>query len=339
MKKILAILLMLLISFNLVACTGDNKKTITVYTAIEEEYIGAYLDDFHAKHPDIKVNLVRDSSGVVASKLLIEKDNPRADVVWGLAASNMVFLDKYGVFEPYKVPNLNELNEIFYDTANEVPHWVANGGWMNIFAVNEKELEDKGIKVPTNYEDLLSEDFRGSLAMPNPASSGTGYLIVSGLIQKMGEEKAWEYMDELNKNMKEYSHSGTAPVKQAAQGELLIGVGADYTAIQMEEKGEHIKTIFPEGGSGWELEVSALISNDKITEEAKIFYEWCVSEVMLKNYADNRTLTPLKGYTTKLGMAYDGDITKQMIPYNLESVSKERNRILKEWEKRYGVGE
>lgn len=339
MKKVLIIIISLIMACSLLGCSGSSKKYITVYTAFEEEYIEKYLKDFKEKYPDIEVNLVRDSGGVVSSKLLIERENPRADVVWGIAASNMVFLDKYNIFEPYTVPNLDQFNESFYDKINEEPHWVANSGWMNVFAVNEKELSDKGIETPKNYDELLKSEFINSLIMPNPASSGTGYLIISGLMEKMGEEKAWEYLDSLDKNMKEYSHSGTAPVKQTAQGEFLVGIGADYTAIQMEKKGECIKTIFPEDGSGWDLDVSALIKKENIKEEAKIFYEWCLSEEVLKMYAENRTLTPLKGYTSELGKAYAGDINEQMIPCNLPWVSENRNRILKEWEKRYGVGE
>ncbi|MGL4453743.1 MAG: extracellular solute-binding protein, partial [Sarcina sp.] len=77
---------------------GD-KGAITIYTPIEEEYVEEYIKDFNAKYPDIKVNIVRDSSGVIASKLFVEKDNPRADVVWGAQASNALLLDSYGIFK------------------------------------------------------------------------------------------------------------------------------------------------------------------------------------------------------------------------------------------------
>lgn len=175
--------------------------------------------------------------------------------------------------------------------------------------------------------------------MPNPASSGTGYLIVAGLIQMMGEEEAWKYMDKLDENMKEYSHSGTAPIKQTAQGEALAGIGADYTALQMQKDNKQIKTIFPKEGSGWDLDVAALVKKDNIKDEAKIFYEWLLSDETMKMYAENRTLIPLKGYTSELAKKFNGDINSQMINNNLVWASENRNRILKEWEKRYGVGD
>ena len=53
------------------------------------------------------------------------------------------------------------------------------------FTVNEKELMDRGLEVPYSYEDLLKDEYKGLIIMPNPLSSGTGYSIVSSLIQIM----------------------------------------------------------------------------------------------------------------------------------------------------------
>jgi iron(III) transport system substrate-binding protein len=56
--------------------TGGDANTITVYTALEDDQLAKYLPLFEKAHPEIKVNKVRDSTGVVTAKLLAEKDNP-----------------------------------------------------------------------------------------------------------------------------------------------------------------------------------------------------------------------------------------------------------------------
>ena len=61
-----------------VANTGSQEE-ITVYTALEDDQIANYLPLFNKAHPEIKVNIVRDSTGVVTAKLIAEKDNPQAD--------------------------------------------------------------------------------------------------------------------------------------------------------------------------------------------------------------------------------------------------------------------
>ena len=70
--------------------------------------------------------------------------------------------------------------------------------------------------------------------MPNPASSGTGYLMVSAWLQMMGEEKGWAFMDKLHQNIASYTHSGSKPCKQAAAGEYSIGLSFEYRANSIE---------------------------------------------------------------------------------------------------------
>ena len=57
---------------------------VKVYTAIEEEQMPLYKDAFEAANPGIKIEWQRDSTGVVTARLLAEKDNRQADVVWGV---------------------------------------------------------------------------------------------------------------------------------------------------------------------------------------------------------------------------------------------------------------
>jgi len=74
---------------------------ITVYTALEEDQVARYLPLFQARNPNIQVNVVRESTGVITDKLLSEKSNPLADVVWGLAATSLLVADAQGLLEPY----------------------------------------------------------------------------------------------------------------------------------------------------------------------------------------------------------------------------------------------
>ncbi|MFY0100167.1 extracellular solute-binding protein, partial [Acinetobacter baumannii] len=74
--------------------------TLTVYTALEADQIKAYQAAFQKANPDIEIKWVRDSTGIVTAKLLAEKANPQADVIWGLAATSLALLDKEGMLTP-----------------------------------------------------------------------------------------------------------------------------------------------------------------------------------------------------------------------------------------------
>ena len=74
---------------------------LTVYTAVEAEDLKRYAEEFNKAHPDIQINWVRDSTGIITAKLLAEKNNPQADVIWGLAATSLLLMKSEGMLEPY----------------------------------------------------------------------------------------------------------------------------------------------------------------------------------------------------------------------------------------------
>ena len=112
--------------------------------------------------------------------------------------------------------------------------------------------------------------------MPNPASSGTGYLTVAGWLTIMGEEAGWKFMDALHQNVAQYLHSGSAPCVQAAKGERLIGIGFDMRGATEKTKGAPIDLIVPKEGLGWEMEVTAIMKGTKNLEAAKKLADWVV---------------------------------------------------------------
>ena len=136
----------------------------------------SYLEEFKEQNPDVTVNITRESTGIITSKLLAEKDNPVADVVWGLSATSLLVLKQEGMLEPYAPAGVENVLEQFKDDA-DVPSWVGIDAWETAWIVNKEVLKSKGIDtVPTSYADLLDPKYQGLIAMSNPASSGTGLL-------------------------------------------------------------------------------------------------------------------------------------------------------------------
>ncbi len=95
-----------------------QKTKLTVYTAIENEQLEPFKKAFEADNPTIEIAWVRDSTGVMTAKLIAEKDNPRADVVWGLAASSVGLMAGMGMIEPYAPASAAALKPIFKSGKN-----------------------------------------------------------------------------------------------------------------------------------------------------------------------------------------------------------------------------
>jgi iron(III) transport system substrate-binding protein len=332
-----ALSLFLSVLFLLASALPAASAELLVYTALEDDQIPVYIKSFQAKHPDITVKFVRDSTGVVIAKLLAEKDNPQADLVWGTAATGLILLDQAGIVEPYAPKGLERITPMFRDAANP-PRWVGNDVFETGVCVNEPELATKKLPVPASYADLAKPEYKGLVVMPNPASSGTGYLTVSGILFMMGEEKGWAYLDALDKNMAMYTHSGSKPCKMAGTGEFPIGITFGYRGFIQKKKGEPIVTVFPKEGSGWDAEANALIKKKDIKPEAKLFLDWAISDEVMQEYGKSYAILAAKdvpGFKAPEG--YPADPVGQLIKVDLTWAAKNRDRILGEWDKRYGA--
>lgn len=317
---------------------GDNLKgELTVYTAIEEELIPVYLKSFEKKHPDVDLNIVRDSTGVITAKLLAEGKNTEADVIWGTAASSLLALDEKDMLEAYSPKGIDRVQEQFKDN-NQPEKWVGNTAFMTGIAVNKKELEKKNLPMPASYEDLLKPEYKDTLVMPHPASSGTGFLTVSAWLQMMGEEKGWEYMKKLHENVSTYTHSGSKPAKLAAAGEYPIGVSMVYSAVKEKQKGTPIEVVLPKEGLGWEVEANALIKKEDKKDEklAKAFLDWAISDDAMQEYFKaNGFATIENDFNAPEG--FPEDVVSKLFDSNdLKWAAENREEILKKWEKEFG---
>jgi iron(III) transport system substrate-binding protein len=256
-------------------------------------------------------------------------------VIWGLAATSLLIFDQEGMLTPYAPKRVELVAPQFKDSRNP-PTWVGIDAWMTGFCVNTVESKAKNLPVPASFADLIKPVYRGHLVMPNPASSGTGYLTVSAILQLRGEQKGWGYLDKLHQNMAVYTHSGSKPCKQAAAGEFPIGISFGYRGIQEKKKGAPVETIFPTEGSGWDLEANALVKKAQIKPAARTFLDWSLSEPVMKEYNASYAVVSIPtGLAVPEG--FPREPLKRMIKNDFNWAAKNRARILDEWNKRYGT--
>src|SRR3546814_18976916 len=137
----------------LLTTAAQAQTELTVYSAIEAEDLKRYAETFNQDHPDIKINWVRDSTGVVTAKLLAEKNNPQADVIWCLAATSLLLLKTEGMLEPYAPKGVELLDKKFVDSSNP-PTWVGMDAWAASLCFNTVEAEKLGLPAPTSWKDL-----------------------------------------------------------------------------------------------------------------------------------------------------------------------------------------
>jgi iron(III) transport system substrate-binding protein len=327
-----------------IAAYRKDENTVIIYSALSAEQMRQYLGAFGRAYPNIRVVWYRDSTGVVVRRLLDEVDNPVADVIWGLAVTNMLQVDAAGLLEPYSPSGLSLVNETMRDSLTP-PYWVGIDVYASALCVNMQMLADLGLPMPFAWRDLTSSVYRnpetgiGYIAMPNPRDSGTGYMAVSGLMQILGsEEAAWEYMDALHQNIGEYTVSGRDPCRRVGAGIYPIGISFSSASIEQRvDFGRPVLTIFPDEGVGWEVEANALVRKPETKQVARTFLDWAISPAAMREYAQYYPVTSVPVESDfQLPEGYPEDMTVHFIPdprFMWGTANYER--ITLEWLKRY----
>ncbi len=310
-----------------------QKTPVTIYTALETDQLGPFKASIEKAVPEADVVWVRDSTGVITARFLAEKDNPRADMVMGLAASSLLMFEKAGLLETYKPAGADALKESFRDT-KEPYTWTGMDAFLGVICFNTAEAGKDKIATPTSWKDLLAPGLKGKVVMPHPASSGTGYLMVAAWLQTMGEKDGWAFMDGLHDNIAAYLHSGSAPCVQAARGERVAGLALDMRGASEKTKGAPLEVVIPKEGVGWDMEATAIVKGSKNLAVAKKIADWGTTKDANELYSKTYAVVAFPG-VKNTPPNYPATAETGMIKNDLGWMAENRDRILAEWSKRY----
>lgn len=281
-RKIIIILAAaLLLCGMLSGCGGSEKddKRIVLWTSGEDYKNENYLLGLQAQFPEYEFVMEYMNSSTIAAKILAEGENCTCDIILS---------NEYGYLEMCK-EYLAELSFLDFDQflPEIVPEHhryspeVKNGGCI---IVNLDVLAEEGLDKPTCYEDLLDPKYEGLISMPSPASSGTGYMFLRQLTNEWGEDEAFAYFEKLDKNILQYTSSGSGPINALVQGEVAIGLGMTSQAVVEINEGAPLEIIFFEEGSPYSMYGYALLAASAERECIKEIFEYLTTELCMDDH-------------------------------------------------------
>ena len=324
-----------LLAWSTVAVAGE----ITVYTALDTDDVKVYVDTFHKEMPDIKVNIYRVSAGKLGAKIRAEAQNPRHDVIWGWTISEMERNDILPMIKPYRPKGIEKVDPKFVDPNG---NWFATTGYFAALCVNTDLLKANNLPMPASWQDLTKPVYKGHVVMPNPLDSGTGYLQVAAFIQTMGEQKGWNYLKQLDKNIAQYTSSGSKPCKLARDKEYTIGITYAFAAVKIIDKfiktgvDVPIKLVIPSEGAGYELEVTALMKSSRNKADAKKFLDWLMSDTAVSLYDELAAMNCISGSSRSKKAEQANlptDVSKVLSSVDLKRSARDKGMITAKWKK------
>lgn len=256
-----------------IACADE----VTVYCSILEEQCreGSALFE---KMTGTKVTMVRKSTGEVYAQVRAEASNPKADVWWGGPGEAHLQAAGEGLVTPYQSPRMPELYPWAQNYAKNA-QFGTNGIYLGILGIgyNTEVLKKRNLPEPKCWADLLDPRYRDEIQIADPSSSGTAYVFLATTVQRLGEDKGFDYLKAMHKNVNQYTKSGIAPIKALALGETAIGIGFMHDMLTQILDGAPMKTIGPCEGTGYETGSVSLIKGARNPDAAKKFIDFTLS--------------------------------------------------------------
>lgn len=322
----------------LLACaagTASAQGQVNVICSVQAEWCNM-ISTVYARTTGTRVNVTMKGSGEALAQLIAEKDNPKTDVWFGGTGDPHLQAAEQGLTLEYKSPSLPQLHDWAQQQAKQSGYKTVGiySGPLG-FGYNTELLARKKLPVPKTWADLTLPAYKGEVQVANPASSGTAYTMIATLVQLMGEDKAFEYLKGLHRNVGNYPRSGTGPIKAVARGETAVSISFVHDGPGERMQGFPVETITPADGTGAEIGSMSLIKGARNLEAAKKFYEWALTPGAQEMAAAAKQFQLPSNKVAKVDARVPDFKKIRFIPYDYAKygASAERRRLIARWEK------
>ncbi len=257
--------------------TPAAAQEVTVLCNFEVDWCEA-LKAAYERSTGQKAVFIRRTDGESLAQIRAERANPRADVYHAAESASAKQLAAEGQPEAYKRPHIAGLHEWAQRIAEENKYFQTPiyTGVLG-FGYNTDLLAKKKLPEPKCWKDLANPAYRDEIQMANPGSSGTAFNTVSTILQLMGEDEGYKFLAAMNKNVNQYTRSGTAGIRAAGKGETTIGIAFLHDSVAQTVQGYPTKTVAPCEGTGYEIISSAIIKNGPNPDGARRWMDFVLS--------------------------------------------------------------
>lgn len=319
----------------LLGAASAHAQQVVVNCAFELEWCEALRARFEAT-TGMKAAVTRKTDGEIMAQMRAEAGNPRFDIWHSAGADTAAIMIKDGFIEAYKSPKVAELHDwaVKFAEANKYALTPIYTGLIG-FGYNSDLAAKKNMPEPKCWADLTNPAYKNEIQMADPSTSGTAYTMVTTILQLMGEDKGFDYLKALHKNINQYTRSGAAPAKAASLGETLIGITFMHDLVTMAVEGGPIKVVPPCEGTGYEVGSMSIIKGAKNPNQAKIFYDWALTPEAQALGAGAKSFQVPSNKNSPVPPQAPRLEQVKLIDYDFAKygASAERKRLLSKWDK------
>lgn len=307
-----------------------SAQTLNVYTAWPESLSQPIFKAYTAR-TGVPVNFIRLSTGELVARATAERNNPRADVIWGAPGDGFAAAKEAGIIEPYRPAAWDRIPAELKDRDG---YYTAVSKNTLLFMSNAKLLKEKNLKPPTSWMDLLDPAYKGQIQTADARTSGTALTRILSIYYAFGkdEEKAFDYQKKLHRNVQVYTKSGGGCTIPTALGQAMVCIAHMPDAMEAKKKGYDMVVSFPKEGVAAVIEAVALVKGAKNRDQATKFLDWTFTRDM-QDLLDKNDVYMLPALPDGSVDAAVQTLMKEakLLAVDLDWVGKNRRRLVDRW--------
>lgn len=176
---------------------GEGRSlTVMSHDSVEvsEEVLAAFEQEHNATVRFLKAG----DTGTALNSAILAKDNPLADVFYGVDNTFLSRALQEDIFEPYESPLLEVIPDRFeLDPEHRALPVDYGDVCLNYY---KPYFEQNDLEPPQNLQDLLEPEYADLLVVENPATSSPGLAFLLATIGRFGEDGYLDYWQGLLDN-------------------------------------------------------------------------------------------------------------------------------------------
>lgn len=266
----------------------DKKLTIYTYSSFASSWgPGPELKILFKQKTNIDVDFIDvGEAGIIIQRILLEKENPKVDLVLGLdqfqTDSNItkeLFLEL--------PPRTEQFDEALPLEKIKVGPFVAYNWAPMTFIFRDSDKNN----LPQKLEEFASKNFNEKIILFDPRTSSPGFIFFNWIVQRYGEKSAVDFIDRLKKYIHTVTPSWSAGygLFKKKQSSYVFSYLTSPVYHWIEEKNFDFQPLYMDEGLPYHIEYTAIARSSKNLENSKQFLEFILSseaqEILLnKNY-------------------------------------------------------
>ncbi len=273
------------------ACSGDGRSAIVVYSPHGKEMLSDAEQAFESTYPDVDVQWIDMGGQNAYDRIRTEGRNPQASIWWGGDGPTFAKAATEGLLASYRPSWADAVSESAHDAEDR---WYGTFLTPEVILFNTRTVPAEAR--PSDWDDLLLPEWEGKIIVRYPLASSTMRTIWGALIMRQAsEEEGYNWLARLDRNTKDYAADPTQLYLKIAreEGDITLWNMPD-TYIQSEINGYPFGFVLPESGTPVLNDAIALVEGGPNPEAARLFYEFVTSDSALVDQANRFYRIPVR---------------------------------------------